>query len=54
MGLVCTQIPNLTVWNTWSIRILRGSEGLAGKNLQIAVVAGRRDVGLLREQVCMP
>jgi len=31
--------------NTWSIRILRGNEGLAGKNLQIAAVAGRRDVG---------
>lgn len=45
MGLVFTQIPSLTVWNTWLIRILRGNECLAGKNLQIAAVAGRRDVG---------
>lgn len=52
--MVSTEIPGLTVWNTWSIRSLRGREGLAGKNLQIVVVAaGRRDVGLLREQVCM-
>lgn len=45
--MVFTQKPTLTVWDTWLIRILRGSGGLSGKSLQIAPVARRRDVVLL-------
>lgn len=35
MGFVSTQLSSLTTWNTLLRKILKGSEGLAGKNLMI-------------------